>query len=174
MEWLREILDRLLSIFPRIVILTPYEAGVRFTFGKYVSPKESGWYIFWPLVQKFVWMEVQTQIVDLRNQSIRTKDNQDIIVSGAVQYSIKDIAKAVINIQNIDAAIETLSLGIILEFVKTKTLEDCQNVNILKSEIRKGLRESAKGYGVKIEDIYITDLGKTRNIRLLGSSETGK
>jgi len=112
-EWLKQIFDRLLSVFPRIFILTPYEAGVRFTFGKFVKAKKAGWYIIWPLFQRFIWLEIQSQVIDLRVQSVRTKDSQDAIVSGAIQYSIRDVEKAIINIQDIDKAIETVSLGVI-------------------------------------------------------------
>jgi len=122
MEWLKVIFDRLLSIFPRILILTSYEAAIRVTFGKYCKSKQTGWYIYWPLIQRVIWLEIQTQVVDLRTQSIRTKDNKDIIISGAIQYSIKDIKKAIENVQDIDKAIETISLGIVFNFVHSKSL----------------------------------------------------
>jgi len=172
MEWLKELFDRLLSIFPRIYIVAPYEAGIRITFGNRYKTKQAGWYIIWPLIQRFVWMEIQTQVVDLRTQSIRTKDGYDIVVSGAIQYSIKDVEKAIINVQDVDKSIETLCLGVILEFVKNKTLEECQNVVALKDEILRGLRDASKGWGLKIEKVYITDLGKTRNLRLLFNTLT--
>lgn len=167
MEWLKEIFDKLLSVFPCIIIIAPYEAAVRITCGKACTPLYKGWYMYWPLIQRVIWMEIQTQVVDLRVQSVRTKDSKDIIISGAVQYNIKNIYNAIVNIQDVDKAIETLSLGIILEFVHNKTLSECQDVEGLKSEILKGLREAAKGWGIKVEKVFITDLGKSRNIRLL-------
>lgn len=167
MDWLNRIFDKILALFPMVTIVNPYEAGVMFTFGKYYRVKGAGWYIIWPLIQRFVWMEVQSQLVDLRNQSLKTKDNHDIVVSGAIQYSIKDVEKAVINVQDVEKAIETLSLGIIFDFVNSKTSEELRDVESLRVEILKGLREAARGWGVKIEKIFITDLGKTRNIRLL-------
>ena len=170
MDFLKVLFDKLLSIFPCIFILTPYEAGIRVTFGTRVKAKGAGWYVMWPLIQRFVWMVVNSQIIDLRNQSIRTKDNRDIIVSGAIQYCIKDVEKAICNIQNVDTAIITLSLGIILEFVSLHDLSECGNKEELKKEILRGLREASTGWGIKIERVYITDLGIARNIRLLGNT----
>jgi len=112
-------------------------------------------------------MEIQTQVVDLRSQSVRTKNGQSAIVSGAIQYSIKNVTKAIINVQDVDKALETLAIGIILEFVKNKTLDECQDIKALKEEILKGIKNAAQGWGLKIERIYITDLDKARNIRLL-------
>jgi len=167
MGWLNRIIERIMAFFPQIIQLPPFTAGVRFTFGKYAKAKRPGWYLVWPLIQKFIWMEVQTQVVDLRTQSVTTSDNKDIVISGAIQYSIRDIKKAVCLVQNVDVSLEILALGIILEFVNTKTLKECQNVKALKAEILKGMREAVNAWGVKLERVYMTDLGHTRNIRLL-------
>jgi regulator of protease activity HflC (stomatin/prohibitin superfamily) len=167
MEWLKEIFDKILSIFPQIFIVAPFEAGVRITFGKRLRTKKAGWYVIWPLIQRFVWMEIQSQVVDLRVQSIRTQDKQEIVVSGAVQYSIKDVEKAIVNVQDVDKAIETVALGTILDFINKKTLTECQNIEDIRVEILRGLREVVKNWGIKIERVFLTDLGKSKNIRLL-------
>lgn len=116
-------------------------------------------------------MEVQTQVVDLRSQSVRSKDGHSLVVSGAIQYSIKDINKAVFNVQDVDKSLETLALGIILEFVKNRTVEECQDIVALKKEILRGIKDAAQGWGLKIERVYITDLDKARNYRLLTNGE---
>lgn len=167
MEWLRDLINRLLSIFPRTLILGPHEAGVRITFGKRATKLGAGWWIYWPLVQRILYMNIPTQVVDLRAQSIRTQDNESAVVSGAIQYSIRDIKKAILDVQDVDKSLETLALGIIFDFVHSRKLDDCRNIETLKAEILKGIKEAATGWGLKIEKVYITDLDKTRNIRLL-------
>ncbi len=167
MEWLRDLVNRLLSVFPRICILGPHESGVRLTFGKRVRKIGAGCWIYWPLVQRLIYMNVVTQVIDLRAQSIRTKDNESTVVSGAIQYSIRDVRKAILDVQDMDKSLETLALGIIFDFVHGRRLEECGDVGVLKAEILKGIKEAATGWGLKIERIYITDLDKTRNIRLL-------
>jgi len=171
MEWLKELFDKILSIFPQIYILTPYEAGIRITLGKRVKAKSAGWYLIWPLFQRFVWQEIQPQIIDLRNQSIRTIDGHELIVSGAIQYKIVDIKNSILNVQNVDKAVQTTCLGMVVDFMTTKTMRECQNLENLKTEILRGLRIASKGWGLKIEKIFITDLGKTRNIRLLSNED---
>jgi len=141
--------------------------GVVLTFGKRVSVKGAGWYVFWPLIQRIIWMDIKTQVVDLRNQSVRTKCGNSIVVSGAIQYYITDIKKAILDVQDLDKSITTLALGIILEFVKQRTLDECRDVNMLKAEILRGIRDAARGWGIKIEKVFITDLDRARNIRLL-------
>ena len=170
-SWLNEIIERVMSVFPRITMLAPYEAGIKITLGKKVRPLGAGWYVWWPMIHNVVSMEIQSQVVDLRTQSVRTIDNRDVVVSGAIQYSINNIERATCNVQSLDGSLETLALGIILEFVGSVTLDECQDLGRLKSEILRGTREAARGWGVKIERIYITDLGIARNIRLLSNAQ---
>jgi len=168
MQWLNSLIRWLTCFIPRPLILSDYEAGVRITWGKWNKQVASGLFWYIPLFQKIIYMEIQTQIVDLRGQSVHTKDGKHIIVSGAIQFSIKDIYKAVFNVQDVDKSLETLALGIILEYVNHRTLKECQEVDELKKEILRGIREAAQGWGCRIERIYITDLDETRNIRLIG------
>ena len=167
MDWLRALIERLTCFIPRPTIMTVYEAGLRFTFGKYIKDITNGWFWWIPLFQRIQWMDIQTQVVDLRSQSVRTSDGQSVIVSGAIQYSVKDVRKAILNVQNVDTALEKLALGIILEFVKSKTVDECHDIEALKKEILRGIKEAAQGWGLKIERVFITDLDKTINIRLL-------
>jgi regulator of protease activity HflC (stomatin/prohibitin superfamily) len=167
MDWLQALIERLTCFIPRPTIMTVYEAGLRFTFGKHIKDITNGWFWWIPLFQRIQWMDIQTQVVDLRSQSVRTSDGQSVIVSGAIQYSVKDVRKAILNVQNVDTALEKLALGIILEFVKSKTVDECHDIEALKKEILRGIKEAAQGWGLKIERVFITDLDKTINIRLL-------
>lgn len=168
MSWLRVLIQRLTCFIPRPLLLADYEAGVRITWGRWNKKISSGLFWYVPLFQKIVFMEVQTQVADLRGQSVQTKDGNSTVVSGAIQYSIKDIYKAIFNVQDIDKSLETLALGIILEYIKKRTLAECQDIEGLKKEILKGMKEAAQGWGLKIERVFITDLDKARNIRLIG------
>ena len=168
MNWLKELIQQFTCFIPRPLLLSKYEAGVRITFGKWNKEVQAGWFWYVPLFQKIIYMEVQAQVVDLRGQSVQTKDGLSVIVSGAIQYSIDDIYKAVFNVQDVDKSLETLALGVILEYVKNRSLKECQDILSLKKEILSGVIDAAHGWGVDIEKIYITDLDKTRNIRLIG------
>ena len=163
-----QLIEKIMAVWPEINILGPYEAGIRITFGKRCRAKGPGWYMSWPMIQKFLYMEVQTQLVDLRGQSIRTSDGYDVAFSGAIQYNIRDIVKAMCNVQDVDKSLATLGIGIITDYVSRHTIDECQNVELLKQEIKQGVRSIANGWGLKIDEVYITDFGKARNIRLLG------
>ena len=171
MQWLTEVLKGITDFIPRISTLQPWEAGVRTTLGKHKKAIGPGWYVYWPTIQEIHYMEIQPQIVDLRVQSVWTSDGHDLAISGGVRYRISDAMKAFTNIQAVDAAIQNVSLGIIAEYVNARTMADCHDIVNLKGEILKGLRDDCQGWGVKVERVYITDIGRTRNIRLLHHNE---
>lgn len=168
MDWLKELIQQLTCFIPRPLLLADYEAGVRITIGRINKEISSGMFWYVPLFQKIIYMEVQTQVVDLRGQSVQTKDGSSVVVSGAIQYKIEDITKAIFNVQDVDKSLETLALGIILEYIKNKSLEECQDITSLKREICNGIHQAAEEWGILIEEVYITDLDKARNIRLIG------
>lgn len=170
MDWLTSLIDRILTIFPRIVIIAPDEAGVRCTprliRGIIVKELGPGWWWDWPISRKLEIISVKTQVADLRPQSVWTVDGKELVVSGSIKYRVDSVAKALLNICDYDENICTLVLGIIFDFVSSKLLKEL-DLTRLRDEILKGLREASRGWGLKIEQVYLTDIGRVKNIRLL-------
>lgn len=168
MQWLTELFNKATCWIPRIVLIAPDEGGVRVTLGKYLAPTPPGWYLIFPLIQKVIYITVTPQVEDLRAQSIMTSDGFSMAVSGAVEYSIRDAVKAILNVQDYDRSLKNLSLGAIVDYVTTHTLEQCKNVEEIKNVVRKALRLHVNDWGIKLINVYITDLDKHRAIRLMG------
>ena len=110
-------------------------------------------------------MEITPQVIDLRPQSVLTAGGQSKVVSGAVRYRVTNVEKAILCVQDFDESIVALALGTLATEVaslgKDVTLES------LRGSVRKALATEASGWGLKIEQVYITDYDKSRSIRLL-------
>lgn len=172
MNWITQFLDRFFSFVPRLFVVDPDESGVRTTprlkEGIRVKDLLPGWWIVWPVIQNAEKIKIKTQVVDLRPQSIWTKDGKELVISGSIKYRVDSAAKAILEIFDYDMNIRTLALGIIFDFVSEHTLEELkENFRQLKEQILKGLREASRGWGLKIEAVYLTDIGRAKNIRLL-------
>lgn len=170
MDWLNKIIDKILAILPEIVIIEPTWRGAKITCGKRYRLIGPGWYLLWPIIHTFIKMEIVTQVVDLKSQSVWTADNVELVTSGAIRYHIVDIEKALFAVQDVDKALSTLALGVILEYVNARNVSDCRSIKDVKVELRRALAEEASGWGVKIEQVYLTDFGKVRSLRLFGDS----
>ena len=167
MDFLAKIYEAIKRLIPRLELIQPDEAGVRVTLGTREKILESGWYFLWGLFQEIFYATVTTQVKDLRGQSIISKDGCDMVVGGAVKFKVIDIRKALLEVQDFDDTLEALSLGVLLSVVSTMTKDELQNTEALGDNILKKIREEASGWGLKIQKVYITDLGRNRNIRLL-------
>ncbi|KKL22491.1 hypothetical protein LCGC14_2434900 [marine sediment metagenome] len=129
---------------------------------------EPGWYYYWPILQECNGLNTTPQVVDLRPQSALTSDTKDIAISGGIKYRVSDARKTLLDVQDHDKSIQTLALGIICEFISKHRFEDLSDLSELKESILSGIREEATGMGLKIMKVYITDIGRTRNIRMMG------
>ena len=167
MDFLSRIYEAFKKLVPVIELIQPDEAGVRITLGTREKVLGPGWFFLWPLIQEILYTTVTTQVKDLRGQSVLSKDRHDMVVAGAVKYKITDIRKAMLEVQDFDGTLEALSLGVLLSVASMKTRLELQNTEALGDDVLRKIREEASGWGLKIQKVYVTDLGRNRNIRLL-------
>jgi len=167
LQWLDDILQRFLDLIPQPALILPNAGGVRcnmWPWKTWHSTLGPGFYLIWPLFQQIIWVEVTPQVVDLRPQSVLTAGGRSLVVSGAVRYRVTDVKKAILDVQDYDASIVALALGTIAATVSgagTHSLPD------LQKQVRDALAKESSGWGLKIEQVYITDLDKCRSLRLL-------
>lgn len=168
MNWLIQFIDRLFSFVPRIWLVNPDEAGIRITLGKHYRAIVPGWYIYWPLIQECTTITVTPQVVDLRAQSVFTRDGWDLCFGGGIMYRVSDSVKAILKVNDYDKSLYTLALGIVTNYINQHEFDDC-NVADIQNAILEGVRKDAEGWGLKIMRMYVTDFGTTKNIRILGN-----
>jgi regulator of protease activity HflC (stomatin/prohibitin superfamily) len=165
MQWLTDLINKLFCFIPRIVLILPNEMGLRITLGNHYRVISPGWYLYFPLLQQVLQLTVTPQVIDLKSQSLTTSDNKGIIISGAVEYGIRDVAKALLEVCNLDKTLPTLCLGKIAEYVETHTANECTTENI-KNELRKEIMEHVNVWGIKLHHVYLTDRITARSVRV--------
>lgn len=164
-------LSRAFSVLPRIWVVEPDEGGIRTTLGSSVKDTPTGWYVHWPIIHVCTKRPITPQVVDLRGQSALTLDAKDIVIGGALQYKVINVRKAILEVNDLDLSVASLALGIIQEHVAGHNFEQLLKLDDLKAKIRHGLREATAGWGIKIMEVFITDLGTVKNIRFIGGGD---
>lgn len=170
MNWLLEIVNKLFCWVPRLWFVQPDEAGIKITLGKWVGDCGPGWYINWPVIHIFIKVNVALQGVKFAIQSVVTKDDVDLAIRGAVLYRISNARKAILETDDFDRSLEAIACGVIESFASNKTYSEMKDRENLRVEIMKGLREEATGWGIRLYRVFITDIGHTSNVRILGDS----
>jgi len=110
---------------------------------------------------------VVIQVVDIRIQSVLTSDGVDMCFGSAIKYRVREADKAILRVQDYDLSLQALCLGVCSRYINNHAHNECGSIETIEGYILKGIKEEARGWGIDIMAIYITDLGKTRNIRLL-------
>ena len=115
-------------------------------------------------------VNVATQGVRFAIQSVTTSDDIDLAIRGALLYRITNARKAIFETDDFDQCLEAIAGGVIEAFIADKTYAELRDRQALKTEIIAGLREAAVGWGIKIQRVYIPDIGRVRNIRVLSDT----
>lgn len=166
-DFLNNLLQIIIRFLPRLSFIRPNESGVFLRLGHYRKTVSEGWYVLLPLIDDIISLVVMPQVINLPNQSVTTRDSVSVAVSGAIEYSITDAKKALLEVQNFDASLQNLAMGIISEYVNERTMADCLDIKSLQRAVLSGIRDAARGWGLKIHRFYLTDLVEHRAYRIM-------
>jgi len=153
-------------IIPRLFIIGPDDKALRRTCGRAMQKLDPGIYWYWPMIQAVDQVITTPQVVDLRPQSVVTQDCADCCISGAIRYRVRDQERALLKVQDYDRSLQTMALGIITRFCSTKKYVELY-VNEIEQAVLKGIKLNARGWGLEILSVYVTDIGQCKNYRVL-------
>jgi regulator of protease activity HflC (stomatin/prohibitin superfamily) len=166
LEWLAKVLEALWEhLLPFVVIPIYQNAGV-LRFGHYHRTLQPGFHWRWPFAEEVYHENVFTTTLGLEPQTITTKDDKTVVVSGIVRYRIVDVEPFITEIGNQHDLLRDTSMGAVLKQVRQielRALLDKPPENVIASDIRR----QVKAYGLEIETFTFTDVGQIRTLRLI-------
>lgn len=161
---------KFLYLFTVGAIIDPWEEGLRVRLGKWIKPLKPGFHFKLPFaIDQIYTVNVKPQIIDVVAQSLETLDGVSVVVVGAIEYSVEDIKKLHLNIQDYDESLVNLGQILIAEYVTSSTNEDCTRESIQKA-VKRRLKDSARKWGINIRRFGITDLAEHKVYRILSNS----
>jgi regulator of protease activity HflC (stomatin/prohibitin superfamily) len=87
-------------IFMGIRVLTEYERGVVFRFGRYTEVKQAGLRWIIPGVDRMVRISLREIVMDVPPQEVITRDNVSVKVNAVLYFRVLHPEKAVIQVEN--------------------------------------------------------------------------
>lgn len=156
-------ISRFLLNIPPWAVIQPDEGGVFLRGGKYKRTLFTGFYLKWPIYDIVIKTPVKEQVINLPNQSITTKDDVLLAISGVIKYEIFDPKKAILNVQDYDESLQNLAMGTIASYVR-RTSGDYDDI---EKEVLEELKMEADNWGIDILDFLITDFAEHKVFRIM-------
>jgi len=167
-DFLIKIWDTILALLPRFIMISPHERGVYKFFGKWTREVGPGLYLIWPWCVDMGYDVCAPRVCGYSSQSISTKDDVAVAVDSALAFHIQSATKALFNVDNYEDSLGNILQGEIERYITARTWEECKDTQAMGVEVLKAVRESARGWGLYIKDVYFTSFVKHKAIRLMG------
>lgn len=141
-------------------------------FGKFNAVLEPGLHFFLPLwIDRVVGESVVVETMQIKPQSLTTKDGKTVVITAVVTFRIEDIRTFLLDVEGRNNVVEDSSYGSIASFVMKRTWDELVGLDDLGNELTKSVRRLAKRYGVDIISVQLIDFIQCRPLRLITSSE---
>src|SRR5512141_2122558 len=88
-------------LFISIRQVNQFERGVKFTLGRYSTMVDPGWRLVFPVFQTMTKVDTRVKAVEVPYQDAITKDNVSCKINAVMYYRVVDVAKSVIEVENI-------------------------------------------------------------------------
>jgi regulator of protease activity HflC (stomatin/prohibitin superfamily) len=163
------------GLFPLIVIalllaysirvLREYERAVVFMLGRFWRVKGPGLVIIVPFIQQMVRMDLRTRVLDVPPQDVISKDNVSVRVNAVIYFRIMDPEKAVIQVEQFEAATSQLAQTTLRSVVGQHDLDEMlAEREKLNNDIQRILDAQTDAWGIKVSNVELKHIDLNENM----------
>lgn len=167
LDRLIDLLLQWVSFFVPFTVVDQFEEAVVLRFGRFHRELEPGFHWLIPFeVERVIADNVVPRTLNLGAQSLTTKDGAQIVLGVILTARIHDIRKAILEVENVDAAVQDSCYAEVARVVHEHTWEELQAESI-NDELLRACRKRAFSYGVEIMRTQLSDLARCKSLRLI-------
>ena len=143
-----------------LIVVTEYERGVFFRFGRIIEGAKGPGIIFRiPAVDRVVKVNLRVEVVDIPPQAVISKDNVTLQVDAVVYFQVADPVKAIVGVDNFRFASQRVAMtslrSIIGRFELDELLAHREQVN---AELRQVIDQATEAWGVVVRQVEVRDI----------------
>ena len=140
-------------------IVTQYEMGVHFRFGRMIGTKKPGLAVIIPIVDRLTKVSLRIITMPIQSQGIITKDNVSVDISAVAYFRVIDAVKSVVAIENVYSAIDQIAQTTLRKVVGQHTLDEMlAETDVINADIRKILDVTTLDWGVEVTLVELKDI----------------
>ena len=162
-----DIVWEFLGWFQVCTFIDAWEEGVLLRRGKYVRNVMPG--ICWHLpfeIDEIHTMNVKPTAMALDEQVLTTADDIKIVISVVLMWSIFDIKKCIIDVEDAEETLEQIAVGYVHDAVE-ETIWDEVRTKAFRNELKQLIQKQARKFGISVTTTKIGDLAETKVFRLI-------
>merc|ERR1712130_307374 len=125
--------------------------------------KEPGIRIFIPAIQNMYRVDLRTRVYELSPQQVITRDNVSASVNAVIYFHAEDPAKAVLEVDDVDAGVTQLGQTELRDQLCQKTFSEIlESREQLSTIIAEKVKERVQKWGVKLEHLQLKNIDLTQ------------
>lgn len=127
--------------------------------GKYIAVIEPGWRLIIPIIQSMSKVDIRTKAVDVPFQEAITKDNISTKINAVIYYSVKDAARAILEVENFWVAVSQLAQTTMRNVIGELELDELlANREMAAKRIREIVETTASNWGIHVQAVELKDI----------------
>jgi regulator of protease activity HflC (stomatin/prohibitin superfamily) len=169
-----EVLKECFFFFVPFVVLRHYERGVKLRKGINRGKLEPGFHWVIPFNIDHVLHDNVAPRTHRIVSNLTTLDGRSVVVGLVVTSRIRDIEKALLEVEDMDTAMDDSCRGSLFRYVSARTWDDLRvaqvptpdDDDVGPEELYKACRRMAFRWGVEVMRVQLSDLSVSRSLRL--------
>ncbi len=142
-----------------VAIVREYERGVVFRLGKIRKVRGPGIRFMIPFADNMMKVSLRTITKPIQSQQIITKDNVSIGVAAVAYYRRVDPVKSIVEIENVNAAIDQIAQTTVRNVVGRSSLDQVlSETEVLNEAIKDILDTTSERWGVLVQVVELKDI----------------
>jgi len=153
--------------FQICTFIDEWEEGVLLRRGKFVRTFKAGitWHLPLGLDELHV-MNVKPDAMDFDEQILTSSDGKKCVISIVLMWSIFDIRKCVIDVEDAEEALNQIGVGYVHDLVEETKWDDIRT-KTFRGDLKRRIQKQARKFGISVTTVKIGNLAESKVIRLI-------
>mmetsp|Transcript_10539 Transcript_10539/g.14776 ORF Transcript_10539/g.14776 Transcript_10539/m.14776 type:complete len:274 (+) Transcript_10539:78-899(+) len=133
--------------------------GIVTEFGKYSKSLKAGLHYINPLSEMVIFVDQRERVIDLKKQSIMTKDNVNITIDAVVYYHIEDAYRSLFAVENVEVAIREIAKTTLRDVFGNVMLQEAlETKEKMAAQIKEIIEKPTFNWGTTITRVLIQEI----------------
>lgn len=162
-----EVIWEFLGWFQIVTVLDEWEEGVVLQLGKYRRTVKAGWWLHCPLnIDDIYKMNVRPDAMELDEQTLTTADEYAIIIKVVLMWSVFDIKKAMLDVDDAADTLEQIAVGYVHDLVEVTDWDEIRT-KAFRSALKRRIQKQARLFGITVSQVKLQDCAITKVFRVV-------